>query len=81
MYMYMNGCYLLAEIDRNRDFYRSTDVRPPFTYASLIRQVNTAPNVCLCTVCSVVSYSCDMGMNLRQILKLEDNYLVPLPTY
>ncbi|XP_069142739.1 forkhead box protein P1-like isoform X3 [Argopecten irradians] len=27
-----------AEIQRNRDFYKSTDVRPPFTYASLIRQ-------------------------------------------
>lgn len=26
------------EIQRNRDFYKSTDVRPPFTYASLIRQ-------------------------------------------
>ena len=24
---------------RNRDFYRINDVRPPFTYASLIRQV------------------------------------------
>ncbi|ESO91316.1 hypothetical protein LOTGIDRAFT_54435, partial [Lottia gigantea] len=27
-----------AEIQRNRDFYKHTDVRPPFTYASLIRQ-------------------------------------------
>ncbi|XP_053376718.1 forkhead box protein P1-like [Mercenaria mercenaria] len=27
-----------TEIQRNRDFYKSTDVRPPFTYASLIRQ-------------------------------------------
>ena len=27
------------EISRNRDFYRSQDVRPPFTYAALIRQV------------------------------------------
>ncbi|XP_048239144.1 forkhead box protein P1-like isoform X2 [Haliotis rufescens] len=27
-----------AEIQRNRDFYKNTDVRPPFTYASLIRQ-------------------------------------------
>ncbi|KAG1681071.1 Forkhead box protein P1 [Nymphon striatum] len=26
------------EINRNRDFYRNADVRPPFTYASLIRQ-------------------------------------------
>ena len=28
-----------AEIHRNREFYRTHDVRPPFTYASLIRQV------------------------------------------
>ncbi|KAL3851996.1 hypothetical protein ACJMK2_015685 [Sinanodonta woodiana] len=27
-----------AEIQRNREFYKTTDVRPPFTYASLIRQ-------------------------------------------
>lgn len=27
-----------CEINRNRDFYRSQDVRPPFTYAALIRQ-------------------------------------------
>ena len=25
---------------RNREFYRLNDVRPPYTYASLIRQVN-----------------------------------------
>jgi hypothetical protein len=30
----------IPEIQRNRDFYKSTDVRPPFTYASLIRQVS-----------------------------------------
>ncbi|XP_059351952.1 forkhead box protein P2-like isoform X6 [Daphnia carinata] len=27
-----------SELQRNREFYRNTDVRPPFTYASLIRQ-------------------------------------------
>ena len=27
------------EISKNRDFYRTHDVRPPFTYAALIRQV------------------------------------------
>lgn len=27
-----------TEIQRNRDFYRYSDVRPPFTYATLIRQ-------------------------------------------
>ena len=29
------------EISKNRDFYRTHDVRPPFTYAALIRQVIT----------------------------------------
>ena len=30
-----------TEIHRNREFYRTNDVRPPFTYASLIRQVRS----------------------------------------
>ncbi|XP_059489464.1 forkhead box protein P1 isoform X3 [Neocloeon triangulifer] len=29
---------LFLEIQRNREFYKNADVRPPFTYASLIRQ-------------------------------------------
>ncbi|XP_067127048.1 forkhead box protein P1-like isoform X2 [Centruroides vittatus] len=29
---------ITEEIQRNREFYRTADVRPPFTYASLIRQ-------------------------------------------
>ena len=33
------GPLLFIEIHRNREFYRTQDVRPPFTYASLIRQV------------------------------------------
>ena len=32
---------ILLEIQRNREFYKNADVRPPFTYASLIRQVST----------------------------------------
>lgn len=36
----MNLFFSVLEIQRNRDFYKSTDVRPPFTYASLIRQVS-----------------------------------------
>lgn len=31
---------IAAEIARNREFYRTHDVRPLYTYASLIRQVN-----------------------------------------
>lgn len=33
-----SGVSIAGEIQRNRDFYKSADVRPPFTYASLIRQ-------------------------------------------
>ncbi|XP_037942417.1 forkhead box protein P1-like [Teleopsis dalmanni] len=32
------GLDVQQEIYRNRDFYKNADVRPPFTYASLIRQ-------------------------------------------
>ena len=33
--------FYILDILKNRDFYRNADVRPPFTYASLIRQVET----------------------------------------
>ncbi|XP_032455067.1 forkhead box protein P2 isoform X5 [Nasonia vitripennis] len=33
-----SGIDINEEIQRNRDFYKNADVRPPFTYASLIRQ-------------------------------------------
>ena len=29
---------IAEEIEKNRQFYRSNDVRPPYTYAALIRQ-------------------------------------------
>jgi len=33
-----------SEMSQNREFYRCTDVRPPFTYAALIRQaINESP--------------------------------------
>merc|ERR1719471_1658604 len=32
------GLDIAQELARNREFYRTHDVRPPFTYASLIRQ-------------------------------------------
>merc|ERR1711892_615651 len=33
-----------SEMNQNRDFYRIQDVRPPFTYAALIRQaINESP--------------------------------------
>lgn len=40
-------CFLHTDISQNKEFYMNADVRPPFTYASLIRQVRillvTAP--------------------------------------
>ncbi|XP_073958563.1 forkhead box protein P4-like [Choristoneura fumiferana] len=33
-----SGVTIAGEIQRNREFYKTADVRPPFTYASLIRQ-------------------------------------------
>ncbi|XP_041449621.1 uncharacterized protein LOC111075397 isoform X12 [Drosophila obscura] len=33
------GLDVQQEIQRNREFYKNADVRPPFTYASLIRQM------------------------------------------
>lgn len=35
---------MFSEIQRNREFYKNADVRPPFTYASLIRQVGLLNN-------------------------------------
>lgn len=29
---------LYVELERNRELYRNQDIRPPYTYASLIRQ-------------------------------------------
>lgn len=35
----------ILEIQKNRTFYKNADVRPPFTYASLIRQaINESPH-------------------------------------
>ena len=31
--------FLFPELARNREFYRTHDVRPPFTYVDMIRQV------------------------------------------
>jgi len=39
-----------ADIARNRDFYRTHDVRPPYTYASLIRQAIMESKDCQLTL-------------------------------
>lgn len=38
---------IAAEIARNREFYRTHDVRPLYTYASLIRQVRISLDYCI----------------------------------
>jgi len=37
---------LFSEIHKYGDFYRFSDVRPPFTYAALIRQVRSCLDEC-----------------------------------
>ena len=35
----LKQCFCFIELARNREFYRTHDVRPPFTYVDMIRQV------------------------------------------
>lgn len=35
------SCLMCTDISQNKEFYMNADVRPPFTYASLIRQVSS----------------------------------------
>lgn len=37
---YLILCLSPPELAQNHEFYKNADVRPPFTYASLIRQVS-----------------------------------------
>ena len=39
------GQDIAAELTRNRELYRHQEVRPPFTYAALIKQVRTSANI------------------------------------
>ncbi|TMS38843.1 hypothetical protein L596_005479 [Steinernema carpocapsae] len=41
---------IAADISRNREFYRNHDVRPPYTYASLIRQAIMESKDCQLTL-------------------------------
>jgi len=43
---YFNCLMLFSEIHKYGDFYRFSDVRPPFTYAALIRQVRSCLDEC-----------------------------------
>ncbi len=35
---FLFNIFCCSELEINREFYKSQDVRPPYTYASLIRQ-------------------------------------------
>lgn len=55
------GCLTLPppvppELAQNHEFYKNADVRPPFTYASLIRQVSWG------TGCSGASHRGDLSL-------------------
>ena len=56
------------EIHRNREFYRTQDVRPPFTYASLIRQVSSHLNFHVTYLKITLSYTCTIIKKLRERL-------------
>ena len=45
-----------SEMSQNRDFYRRTDVRPPFTYAALIRQAINESHGCQLTLNEIYNW-------------------------
>jgi hypothetical protein len=49
---------ITEEIQRNREFYKNADVRPPFTYASLIRQVSCFVEVLVDVLSDAVDSCC-----------------------
>ncbi len=54
-----NNCLSVTELAQNCEFYKNADVRPPFTYASLIRHVSQ-PVWCRdldCALCAPVQLS------------------------
>ena len=57
---------LISEIERNRDYYKNTDVRPPFTYASLIRQVSIILLLVLSinSVCVTLGRECSLTLSM-----------------
>lgn len=48
-----------ADIKRNRDFYRNNDVRPPYTYASLIREAIMESPDCQLTLNEIYQWFTD----------------------
>ncbi|WKY05129.1 hypothetical protein Q1695_005836 [Nippostrongylus brasiliensis] len=55
-----------ADIARNREFYRSNDVRPPYTYASLIRQAIMESPECQLTLNEIYTWFTDTFAYFRR---------------
>jgi len=72
LWMIMRRIYLLmdvADILRNGDLYRNTEIRPAYTYASLIRQVSFPISIsvitCIC-ICYVQFLQCFVDIQVFQ---------------
>lgn len=48
-----------SDITRNREFYRNNDVRPPYTYASLIREAIMESKDCQLTLNEIYQWFTD----------------------
>lgn len=55
-----------TDITKNRDFYRTNDVRPPYTYASLIRQAIMDSPECQLTLNEIYNWFTDTFMYFRR---------------
>ncbi|CAI4227419.1 unnamed protein product [Auanema sp. JU1783] len=55
-----------ADIARNREFYRTNDVRPPYTYASLIRQAIMESPECQLTLNEIYTWFTDTFAYFRR---------------
>ena len=64
--------FVILEIHRNREFYRTNDVRPPFTYASLIRQVGEF------IILILENKSFNISLPLSQLKALQRIYKIPI---
>ncbi|PAV69331.1 hypothetical protein WR25_27304 [Diploscapter pachys] len=57
---------IAADIAKNRDFYRTNDVRPPYTYASLIRQAIMESADCQLTLNEIYNWFTDTFAYFRR---------------
>ncbi|GMR48006.1 hypothetical protein PMAYCL1PPCAC_18201 [Pristionchus mayeri] len=55
-----------TDITKNREFYRTNDVRPPYTYASLIRQAIMDSPECQLTLNEIYNWFTDTFMYFRR---------------